>query len=266
MTTLLHISDPHFGTEVAVVVEALAQLTRAAGPGLIVLSGDITQRARTSQFTRAASFMQRLATPVLAIPGNHDIPLFNPVARLFFPYANHRRAFGTELEPSFESSDLLVLGVKTTRRLRHKHGQVSDDQIDRVARRLREARPEQLRVVVTHQPVEVVRSQDNNNLLRGSERAVPSWCEAGADLFLGGHIHLPYIRPVSDRFRDLPRRAWVVQAGTALSRRIRDGIPNSVNLLRPARGAAWCVERWDFSSESGAFELVETFVFTPERT
>jgi hypothetical protein len=191
--------------------------------------------------------------------------LFDPFARAFFPYQNYARAFGAELEPSFETEDLLVLGVKTTRRHRHKHGEVSAAQIERVAIRLQSARPEQLRVVVTHQPVLAIRARDESNLLRGSERAVPRWCRAGVELFLGGHIHLPYLRPLSERFGALPRKAWVAQAGTSVSHRTREGIPNSVNLLQRAEGAGWSVERWDFHAARRAFERVEVLSIAPDR-
>jgi len=265
MTSILQVSDPHFGTELGDVVDALVALSRSQRPDLVVLSGDITQRARRSQFASARAFADRLGAPVLAIPGNHDIPLWNPFARAFAPYRHFSAVFGADLEPSFESADLLVLGVKTTRRRRHKHGEVSDAQIERVASRLRRARPDQLRVVVTHQPVLAIRAHDVNNLLRGSERAVPHWCEAGADLFLGGHIHLPYLRPLSERFRELPRRAWVAQAGTAVSRRIRDGIPNSVNRVIHGGGADWSVERWDFNALRGVFERTEALPISLDR-
>ena len=94
-------------------------------------------------------------------------------------------------------------------------------QIRRVAARLEAASAAQLRVVVTHQPVAVTRAQDEKNLLHGRERAVQRWARAGADLILGGHIHLPYVLPLHDTFAGLPRRVWAVQAGTALSRRTR---------------------------------------------
>jgi 3',5'-cyclic AMP phosphodiesterase CpdA len=258
---ILQISDPHFGTEQAHVVAALRDFVVRQSPCLVILSGDITQRGRQSQFSAAASFVQQLsAAHVLAIPGNHDIPLFNPFARFLHPYANFERAFGSDLEPEYESERLLVLCLKTTRRFRHKDGEVSDAQIERVAARLRRARPEQLRVVVTHQPVHVIRECDVANLLHNSERAVRDWADAGIDLFLGGHIHLPYVRRLSERFSDLERAVWAVQAGTAVSTRIRDGVPNSINLIRyPVPTPNTChVERWDFAESTRSFEAVET--------
>jgi 3',5'-cyclic AMP phosphodiesterase CpdA len=261
MTSILQISDPHFGTEQAQVMEALLHLAREQRPAVAVVSGDITQRARSAQFEAARRFIDDLAIePTLVLPGNHDISLFNIARRLFSPYKRFQRAFGTELEPSFENAELMILGVKTTRRYRHVQGTVSPGQIDRVAQRLRAATPAQLRVVVTHQPVHVIEASDRENLLRGHEEAVRAWASAGADLILGGHIHLPFARPLRDRFADLPRAVWCVQAGTALSWRIRRGAPNSVNVIRYSneRGARACVvERWDYDAETLRFRMVE---------
>jgi 3',5'-cyclic AMP phosphodiesterase CpdA len=161
MTTVLQISDSHFGTERGQVVQALRRLADQQVPDLVVLSGDITQRARHSQFEAACRFIDLLKpAAVLAIPGNHDIPLFNLAARVFAPYANYARAFGQNLEPVFEREDVLVIGVNTTRPRRHKDGEVSSAQIDRVAERLRRATPAQLRIVVVHQPVLAIRASD----------------------------------------------------------------------------------------------------------
>jgi 3',5'-cyclic AMP phosphodiesterase CpdA len=258
---IVQISDPHFGTEQPPVVSALRDLIAQQGPALVVVSGDITQRARRAQFAAASSFMKALpAEKVLAIPGNHDIPLFNVIARFLHPYANYAREFGEELEPEYESEKMLVLGVKTTRRRRHKDGEVSEEQIERVAARLKAAKRDQLRIVVTHQPVHVIRDRDIANLLHNSERAVRTWTDAGVDLLVGGHIHLPYVRPLNERFPDLPRAVWVVQAGTALSTRVRGNVPNSVNVIRyPVATASTChVERWDFDVKTQCFQQAQT--------
>lgn len=260
MTSLIQISDTHFGTEQAEVVEALVRLVHRQAPDLVVLSGDITQRARRVQFRAARTFVDRLNVPAtLVIPGNHDIPLFNLAARGFDPYGNYSEVFGTNLEPEFESEDLLVLCVKTTRRYRHKNGEVSTEQINRVARRLGQATKRQIRIVVTHQPVHVIEAEDEGNLLRGHENAVPVWADAGADLVLGGHIHLPYVRGLHLERDGLARRLWAVQAGTAISRRLRKGTANSINLIRSEGDGnlRFCtVERWDYAPSVQSFEQV----------
>ncbi len=264
MTVLLQISDPHFGTEQAPVADALVALCRQARPDLLVLSGDITQRARRAQFHQVRVWIDRLGAPVLAIPGNHDLPLFGLLARLRDPYARYREAFGEVLEPVHASADLLVLGVNTTRWYRHKNGEVSARQIERVAACLAQASPAQLRIVVVHHPVAVLTVGESHNLLRGHADALPCWAAAGADVVMGGHIHLPYMMPLPG----LARPMWAVQAGTAVSRRVRDGQPNSVNLLRWGQGApAGCcvMEQWDFEPQARAFLRVAATHWQPER-
>lgn len=260
MSLLLQISDPHFGTEQAPVMAALLRLTRAQLPEIIVWSGDITQRARRSQFEAARRFADQLPAPHrLVIPGNHDIPLFNLPARLLAPYGNFKRAFGQVLEPSLSTPDWLVIGVNTTRPWRHKNGEVSATQIERVTERLRQAKPGQVRVVVVHQPVCVTLDKDHKNLLRGGQVALSRWGEAGADLIMGGHIHLPYVvEKVTGHRGDESHHVWVTQAGTALSSRVRGGQANSVNLIRqPGKpDQAVSIERWDFDAAQQDFALI----------
>jgi 3',5'-cyclic AMP phosphodiesterase CpdA len=258
MSVVMQISDTHFGTEQAEVVEALLRMFREEKPELVILSGDITQRARRSQFAAARAFVDQLApTPLVAIPGNHDIPLLNMGMRLIAPYANYSRVFGAELEPEFSAPKLLVMGVNTTRPYKHADGEVSVAQVQRVAARLMQATPDQLRIVVTHQPICALVPEDEANVLQGHAGAVRRWAEAGADLVLGGHIHLPYVIPLKERHPYLSRRMWAVQAGTAISSRLRHGANNSVNLIRYSDGQrpAWTcsIERWDFQPQTRHF-------------
>ncbi|HYE90257.1 MAG TPA: metallophosphoesterase [Terriglobales bacterium] len=260
MSALLHVSDTHFGCERPEVVEALVAFAAALRPRLAVLSGDITQRARRGQFDAAARFAARLGAPVLAIPGNHDLPLFDLVSRLVRPYAGYQRAFGADLEPVHEDADMLVVSVNTTRVYRHKHGEVSAAQVERVASRMRACPPGKLRVVVTHQPMHVPLGRDESNLLRGYADAARAWAAAGADLLLAGHIHLPFVRPVSERVAGLARALWAVNAGTAVSRRVRagGGEHNCVNVIRYAAGEAACrVERHEHDRAAARFQLAE---------
>ena len=261
MSVLLQVSDPHFGTERPAVVEALVALAAQLRPDLVVLSGDITQRARTEQFSAARAAMDRLGAPLLALPGNHDIALFDLWSRFTRPYARYSAAFGSDLAPVFASHDLLVIGVNTTRARRHKDGEVSSGQIEAVSRQLRQATPEQLRVVVVHQPIDVMREEDVTNRLHNHRAAQQAWADAGADVVMGGHIHLPYVMPLPG----LARPMWAVQAGTAVSSRVRSGVPNSVNVVRWSPAAGCVVEQWDFSAADSAFARAASTPVTPHR-
>jgi len=208
--------------------------------------------------------------------------LFALWARLARPYARYATAFGAELEPVHSSQDLLVVCVNTTRAWRHKNGEVSAAQIDRVARLLAAASPQQLRVVVVHQPAAVTQARDRPNLLRGHRVATRAWSAAGADLVMGGHIHLPYTLAL----HGLARRLWVVQAGTAVSLRTRPGVPNSVNVLRwgaatngggsqahvragagvgAGEGDYCLIEQWDFAHPDRVFVRTAVTPVRPER-
>lgn len=260
MSTLLQISDPHFGTEQPPVVAALLSLVTHVRPLAAVLSGDITQRARRAQFAAAREFVNQLGVPHwLIIPGNHDIPLYNVAARVFFPYAGFERAFGHVLEPQVECDAFHLTGVNTTRPSRHKDGEISEEQVERVAARLRAADAGQLRIVVTHQPVHVLRSSELHNRVHGYLRAVNAWASAGADIIMGGHIHLPYVAALGEHFVGLPRSCWIVQGGTAVSHRIRAKHPNSVNLIHYTPRSPQCrVERWDYDAGQTSFRCVDT--------
>ena len=269
MTSMLQISDMHFGTERPDVMKALATLSDDKKPDVLIVSGDITQRATPDQFRCARTFCDSLGiAQMVTLPGNHDIPLYNLWTRVVSPYAAYQRAFGPVLEPELLTDLLCIVTVNTTRWWRHKNGQVSAAQIERVCAQLSRAKPQQLRVVVVHQPVHVLRPQDEHDRLRGWEPAVRAWAAAGADIVMGGHIHLPYVCELSSTVSGLNRRMWCVQAGTAVSSRIRREAPNSVNLIESflsADGLRCAVERWDYQAAAGQFVLAHTSVLNLQR-
>lgn len=269
MTSLLQISDPHFGTEVPPVVDALLALSEELRPSLVVISGDVTQRATTTQFRAARSFFDALTADArFAVPGNHDIPLLNLPLRLLSPFARFRAAFGPDLEPLYDDGSMRVIGVNTVVPTLHKDGAARPDGIERAQARLAGSDASQLRVVVCHHPVLAIRPEDIGNVLHDAATAVPRWVAAGADLIIGGHIHLPYVRPLAEAFPGLPRRAWSVQAGTAVSSRTRGDLSNSVMLIRTERdeGRLGCaIERWDYRAASRRFERASVERISPDR-
>ncbi len=257
MSCVLQISDLHFGTERAEVMDALDVLVARERPDLLLVTGDITQRARATQFAAAKAFIARLGRPALVLAGNHDIPLFNVFARMFWPYRGFTRAFGNDREPTFECSGLRVIGIDSTSPRRHKDGVIRRRQIDRVCDYLRASPKQCLRIVALHHPVHAITESDESNVAHGHREAVPAWAEAGADLILGGHIHLPYVRPLRERFAQIPRDVWTLQAGTAISQRTRGDTTNSVHLIRHDESSTFAtcrVGQWDYDIENAMFD------------
>ncbi|MEO6368949.1 MAG: metallophosphoesterase, partial [Steroidobacteraceae bacterium] len=155
---------------------------------------------------------------------------------------------------------IAVLCIDATSRLRHKDGALRAEQIERVAADLAQMnRP--FRLVATHQPLAAAVGSDVHNVAHGATRALDSWMAAGADLFLGGHIHLPYCLEV--RTTNHRESGVLLQAGTCLSRRVRDGIPNSWNLVTLVRLGGerrMHIERRDYDAQSGRFVVARRHV------
>jgi DNA repair exonuclease SbcCD nuclease subunit len=260
MTTIAHISDPHFGTVDVPVRDALIAELRASAIDLVVLTGDITQRARRSQFREAREFLDALSPkPWIAIPGNHDIPLFDVITRFVRPYRLFHRFISSELEPLYEHDDVALMCVNATRRTRHKNGVLPEADVMRAAQRLSRL-PQPFRVIATHQPLAVTLDTEIHNLARGAVRALEHWIDAGADLFIGGHIHLPYCTLAQTQRS--ARTAVVLQAGTAVSLRVRHGVPNSYNRLtfKASNGVRHMqLERCDYDAATKSFAMKHTY-------
>jgi 3',5'-cyclic AMP phosphodiesterase CpdA len=186
---ILHLSDLHTGTrEDREVEQALARLIEQVQPELVVASGDLTHRGRRDQHERAHRFLTSLGLPIVAVPGNHDMPYTFP-ARFTRPWAEFERLWETT-EPTHASPALHVVGLNSARPYRHQSGALRDDQLEDAARRLAGAADGAYRVVVLHHhmlgaPWRAARKKPvskRNLVLR-------SLVEAGADLILAGHIH-----------------------------------------------------------------------------
>jgi 3',5'-cyclic AMP phosphodiesterase CpdA len=186
---ILHLSDLHTGTREDPQVEAaLAALTARVAPELIIASGDLTHRGRRSEHERAARLLRSLGPPVLAVPGNHDIPYSFP-ARFTRPWAEFERAWGS-VEPTFASPALHLVGLNSVRPYRHQSGALGTAQLRRAAERLGAAADGAYRVVVLHHHMLGApwRAAHKRPVSRRNH-VLHALVTAGADLILAGHIH-----------------------------------------------------------------------------
>jgi 3',5'-cyclic AMP phosphodiesterase CpdA len=187
-TRLLHLSDLHFGShEAQGVAESLAPLIERVDPELVVASGDLTHRGRADQHDRAAAFLRSLGRPLLAIPGNHDIPYTFP-ARFTRPFAQFERVWETT-EPVHRSDDLLVVGLNSVRPWRHQSGAVHEEQLARAKEHLAQAPAGALRVVVLHHHVVGAPWRSRKRPVSRRSEVLATLVDAGAELILAGHIH-----------------------------------------------------------------------------
>ena len=245
MRVLVHLSDLHFGRIAPGILDPLRETVERQEPDVIVVSGDLTQRARPWQFRAARAFLERLPGAKLVVPGNHDVPLYDLYQRFFRPLSRYRRHFAEAVEPEYVDDELAVLGVNTARSAVFKGGRINARQIERVRARLCRLPPRITRIVVTHHPFDLPEPYAKRQLVGRAAMAMSAFARCGADLLLAGHLHASHAGHTAERYRIPGFAALVVQAGTATSARGR-GEANAFNVLRIAPGAI-TVERhaWD---------------------
>jgi 3',5'-cyclic AMP phosphodiesterase CpdA len=187
-TRVLHLSDLHFGRNVrAESIEALGLLVEEARPELVIASGDLTHRGLRAQHEQAAAFLRGLDLPLLAIPGNHDIPYAFP-KRFTSPWHEFERLWETT-EPVYRSETLVVVGLNSVRPWRHQSGRVRDVQVQRAAEAFVSAPDGALRIVALHHHLLGAPWRSRKKPVAQRSRVLAGLVEAGADLVLAGHIH-----------------------------------------------------------------------------
>ena len=264
MRTIVHLSDLPFGRVDPGLLEPLRERIHALEPSLVVVSGDLTQRAKPRQFREARAFLDSLPGPRLVVPGNHDVPLFNVFQRFLTPLGKYKRIVTRDLEPVFVDDEIAVVGVNTARRFVWKDGSINSEQVAHVKERICHLPQEVVKIVVTHHPFDVPDDHNEAEIVDKADKAMRVFAECGADILLSGHLHKTHTTQSADRYKIPGHSALIVQAGTATSTRER-GETNTFNVLRVASEAV-AIERWQWNSHSRLFELgpAEKFMHAPD--
>lgn len=233
MSTIIQLSDTHFGTEVQKVMHAVERSVNEIRPNIITITGDITQRARPSQFQAANAFLKRLPADIrFVIPGNHDIPLFHLPQRLISPYRNYTKAFGLR-EGIWYHQHIALIGYNATNRWRHTRGKLFDDDvIDYAIRARAHVGPRGIVIACAHQPLATAWPEDDDNVLIHAPQTAELFAACHVDMVLSGHVHVPIIETTHEKFPELSPHFILCGAGSAISHRIRPGAPNSFNVIR----------------------------------
>ena len=230
MRRIIHLSDLHFGADEPAIAEGLLADIERQQADLLVVSGDLTQRARASQFLAAKRFLRHIRLPQIVVPGNHDIPLYNVLARWLAPLDNYRRYIDVNVEPSFYDAELAVAGVNTARSNTWKDGRISANQVERL-RQFYVAQPDvACKILVAHHPIIPPAKDPQAALIDGGAAALRVLEACGCHLILAAHLHLAYSGDVRPHHVEVKRSILVIQAGTAISHRRRDEA-NAYNVL-----------------------------------
>lgn len=255
MARIAHLSDIHFGAHDPAIIAATEAWLHQRQPDLIIISGDFTQRARIVEFRQASAYMNRLHAAgfrTLAVPGNHDVPLYDVFTRFVAPLHRYKKYIAKNLFPWFENDEVAVLGINTARSLTIKDGRINHDQIAILQDRFAAVAPGKTRILVTHHPLYAMPIAEEGKLTEAVGRhrdAIKAVCEAGIHLVLAGHFHRTY----AESARKMVEKAGtvlVMQAGTATSTRLRNNELQSFNWIHAHRHdeVELQVIAWDGSS------------------
>ena len=185
---ILHVSDLHVGKrEDAAVERGLADLVGRLAPTVILATGDLTHRGQRDQHERAAAQLRALGPPVVAVPGNHDIPYTFP-ARFTRPWAEFERLW-ERTEPVYNADGLFVVGLNSVRPWRHQSGGVRDARLRWAAERFSEAPAGALRVAAMHHQMIGAPWRSRKKPVARRNHVLAALLEAGAELILSGHTH-----------------------------------------------------------------------------
>ena len=241
MRRIAHLSDLHFGAHDPAIVQALIAALAKLAPDVVVVSGDLTQRARREQFRAADGFLRQIEArgcPVVLVPGNHDIPLYNVARRFLSPLRRWRRYLAAGRREHYFDDEVAIVGLNTARSLTFKDGQLSVGQTSSLAQAFAGAAPGAMRLLVTHHPLVPIQSRERpGKSVKYAAHALAAIRAAHVQLLLAGHLHHAGVErgPPDIAHPSADPRILVIQAGTATSWR-RRGSPNSFNLLQMEGG------------------------------
>lgn len=235
MHQICHISDVHFGPpHLPELAEGILRFIAERQPDLVVISGDLTQRAKPEQFRQARVFVDQIEAPTMVVPGNHDVPLYRFWERFLDPLGAYKRNFSRELEPVFRDEEVLVIGINTAHALTFKNGRFTMQRLLEVTDLLDQAPPDTFKVIVAHHHVIQPPWFDRQPVATNAWEAMDLFTRHDVDLILSGHLHQSFIGNSEEFYPKGRPPVVILHSGTTTSNRGRAGEreKNTCNWIR----------------------------------
>lgn len=267
LLTLLQISDLHFGPPyVPHVGEAALRIAPQIKPDVVIVSGDLTQRARREQFEAAKEFMSQLPdVPRLVVPGNHDVPLYQVYERMTAPHRLYQEIISQDLNPVLTLPQATIVGLDSTApHTAISNGRIFESQLDNCEKLFLKSPPEVIRIVVAHHHFAPAPDNLRDSAMPKARRAIERFEDLNVEMILGGHLHRAYVGNSLDFYpgKHRDRGIIIVQSGTTTSRRGRgrEAEKNSLNRIE-VRKSTITITHYMYFSETDSFEAFSHHTF-----
>lgn len=197
---IAHLADVHFGRIARCgIVEALLADVESIEADLVIVSGDLTQRARKREYEQAAFLLRSFTAPVLVVPGNHDVyAWWYPFHRLAAPLRRFRRFICDDLSPTFTNDEVAVLGITSARGWTIQRGWCGAPARRRIGSFFAGQPEGTFRILVVHHPLAAACSIGAEDVAIGGARTLRAAAAANVGLVLSGHWHLSHAEMVSE--------------------------------------------------------------------
>jgi len=265
--TLLQISDLHFGPPyVEKVGEAVIRIAPELNADAVIVSGDLTQRAKREQFEAAKEFLSRLPdVPRLVIPGNHDVPLYSVFERMVDPHRLYREIISSDLNPVLRVKEAVIVGVDSTApRTAISNGRITQLQLDECRKVFENTPQDAIRIVVAHHHFAPAPDYLRDTMMQKAKRAMQLFDELHIEMILGGHLHRAYVGNSLDFYPGTHRDRGIIiaQCGTSTSRRGRgrEREKNSLNLIELGKRTI-TIKHYMYFHEIDGFALLSQHTF-----
>ena len=228
-TTIMQIADIHFGAVDEAAIAAVHAMEEEIAPDLVLVCGDITQRGRTEEYKDAHAWFKGFASPILAMPGNHDAPYYSPIERLATPYARFEEYVGSLSLPDYIDEHVAILPYNSARAVQASldwsTGAVDLDDLRKLVTRFKVEAPGRLHMLACHHPMIYPPESPLDKETENGPEALQILSDAGCDAVLTGHIHIPFVK---DRE---PGKTGVLSIGAGTLSTRRRGVESSFNIL-----------------------------------
>jgi 3',5'-cyclic AMP phosphodiesterase CpdA len=267
MLEIMQISDLHFGKPfMPHIAEVLLETCVHLKPPVIVISGDLTQRAKRAEFIKAQAFLHHLPkVPTIVVPGNHDVPLYRIWERILNPRGHYRHYIDSKLDNVLRLNNAVIIGLDSTDPYRSiTNGRLTSKQLELCTEVFADLPSEISRVIVLHHHLIPAPSYDRLPPMPKAKRALDIFTQLRVDLILAGHLHRAYVGNSLDVYSGQDREHGIIiaQCGTSTSRRGRglEQEKNTFNWIKMDNETIE-VEHFMYFSDQQKFSPVVRHVF-----